>query len=201
MWLLHNIQRTRSVEKVLLLFSTPTKFSEVLHWQQVKKETRCTIFLFSPHIDVWRMTEWYPERQIRRPSFWVAASNGTERQRGRGESREKYQTFKSYQEKRQVRKQLSCVSLIGPGKTWHLRVVSGEVSFSSSTRQLWEPLPKQATNGAMLPNANESPNYFRQSIRDWHCGFLRGLTPCAFLPNVGSSLRRNRWTDRFPKGC
>lgn len=73
------------------------------------------------------------------------------------------------------RKQLPCVSLIGAwenmaSKTSSFpRLVSGEVSLSSSRRQLWEPLPKQVTDRAMLPDANESPNYFRQSIR--------GLTP------------------------
>lgn len=46
------------------------------------------------------------------------------------------------------------------------RTVPGEVNLSSSRRQLWEPLPKQVTKRAMLPDANESPNYFRQSIWD-----------------------------------
>lgn len=80
------------------------------------------------------------------------------------------------------------------------RTVPGEVNLSSSRRQLWEPLPKQVTKRAMLPDANESPNYFRQSIWDWHRRFLRGLTPGAFMPNVDSSLRRNRWTDGWRLG-
>lgn len=39
-----------------------------------------------------------------------------------------------------------------------------ELSLSSFTCQLKEHLPKQVTNGSVRPNANETPNYFRQSI-------------------------------------
>ncbi|KAF0038474.1 hypothetical protein F2P81_008958 [Scophthalmus maximus] len=28
---------------------------------------------------------------------------------------------------------------------------------------------------------------------------LRGLTPCAFKPNVNRDSGRNRWTDKFPQ--
>lgn len=42
--------------------------------------------------------------------------------------------------------------------------VWGELGLSSFTCQLKEHLPKQVTSGSMLPNANETPNYFRVSI-------------------------------------
>lgn len=79
-WLLHNIRRTGCVEKPLLLFSTPYKVSKSSSSLAVcQKDMWCTFFFF--HIDDWRMTEWKAERQIMRPSFWLAAENGTEKWR------------------------------------------------------------------------------------------------------------------------
>lgn len=73
--------------------------------------------------------------------------------------------------------------------------VWGELVLSSLTCQLREHLPKQVTNTSMVPNTNETPNYFRVSIPHWHRRFLRGLTSCASMPNADSNLRRNRWTE------
>lgn len=82
-------------------------------------------------------------------------------------------------------------------KAWESTVSSilGELGLSSFTCQLKEHLPKQVTSGSMLPNTNETPNYFWVSVPHWHPRFLRGMTSCASMPNVDSSLRRNRWTE------
>lgn len=102
-------------------------------------------------------------------------------------------------------RQAACWREFSPSANWRIKLlvkvwenmasrVWGELGLSSFTCQLKEHLPKQFTNGSMLLNANETPNYFKVSILHWHRRFLRGLTSCASMPNVDSSLRRNRWT-------
>lgn len=98
--------------------------------------------LFFSHTDVWRMTEWNTERQISRPLFWVAAGNGTERHSrgGRGESGIKLLNV-SYKRDKE-RKQLPCVSLIEPGKTWQL----GHLVFRE---RYWRRWASQALDAIM----------------------------------------------------
>lgn len=66
---------------------------------------------------VWRVTAWNTERQIRWPSVCVALKDRVEG--WKGESRIKLLNASWKRDKE--RKQLSCVCLMRPGKTWHLR--------------------------------------------------------------------------------
>ena len=67
--------------------------------------------------------------------------------------------------------------------------VRGGGELSCQSRQLWETLAKQVTDGAVPLDANEASNYFRQSVQvDTAVGRIDSL-PCL----QSEELRRNRW--------
>lgn len=187
--------------KALVLFSTHTKGINCYSLVACQKETLRTLFFFSR----WRLEN---DRMKHRKTDLEAfiPGDGWKRHWETGYQwlrKRQDKTFKFYLKTWKGRRS-PCVSLIGPGKTRHLRHLrsqegfSGERSLSSWRRQLWETLSKQLTNGATLLDANESPNYIRQSIQGWRGWF--GGYDSPFLNEQMSQVawRKNLWTDRFP---
>lgn len=163
-------------------FLMPTKFLEVL-LTVCQKGIWCAFhFLFFPFFHM-MSGEWVRETHIqkRKLSYRVPAGNAILGHIQLPRKRTRKVTLPCQFDRSSEN--------MASGTPRFLRRVFGEVSLSISGCQLCEPLPKRTANGAMVPDANENPNYFRQTIEGWHCRYLGESAPGVFMPNLGSSLR------------